>query len=479
MKSFKQFLNEETMPYAGTAKGIINIENSSVRDGLNSQLAGVTTGKFVTPYIALERVSKALANFHIFIPRHSFLEGDSGMLVWPINQFGIKFGQQNDGTFVQDGEVLKDTSKGIHPEGEDNKVVSEPNKNVEKPFSVIFEYRQSDCGMFNIFCEVITQEELDEILSDLEDEMNDDDDEEDLNEGTVDEACWEGYRKDGMKKMFGKMYPNCVKVDEEDQLDETSDEKKKEYAGKAIPSKAGADFEMGKNRNPFSPEYKKASNTSRKRDAGLRRLIRSTVKEEKFTNRVPSENPYGNLDAAKKEMNKPKPVPTRNTKDLDNRNRDAEDNTVVEGNKENKEKKKEALIKSSGKKNLRDVRAQMKDRVNRDFDPRALKVMEEENLDEVTPGFIRKEYLPKARPQLAKAKSALLASKSSQAQDKLMKFIKKRGRGVSRAENKLTKGVMSQFNQNIKDTFSPEKVAKLFAAQKASQKAEMKDKKEK
>jgi hypothetical protein len=60
-----------------------------------------------------------------------------------------------------------------------------------------------------------------------------------------------------------------------------------------------------------------------------------------------------------------------------------------------------------------------------------------------------------------------------------MKFIKKRGRGVSRAENKLTKGVMSQFNQNIKDTFSPEKVAKLFAAQKASQKAEMKDKKEK
>ena len=479
MKSFKQFLNEETMPYAGTAKGIVDIENSSVRDGLNSQLAGVTTGKFVTPYIALERVSKALANFHIFIPRHSFLEGDSGMFVWPINQFGIKFGQQNDGTFVQDGEVLKDTSKGIHPEGEDNKVVSEPNKNAEKPLSVIFEYRQSDCGMFNIFCEVITQEELDEILSDLEDEMNDDE-EEDLNEGTVDEACWEGYRKDGMKKMFGKMYPNCVKADEEHQLDETSAEKKKEYADKAISSKAGADFETGKNRNPFSPEYKKATNTSRKRDAGLRRLIRSTVKEEKFTNRVPSANPYGNLDAAKKEMNKPKPVPTRNTKDLDHMNRDDDDNTVVEGNKENKEKKKEALIKSSGKKNLRDVRAQMKDRVNRDFDPRALKVMEEEeNLEEVSSEFIRKKYLPKARPQLAQAKSALLSSKNLQTQDKLMKFIKKRGRGVSRAENKLTKGVMSQFNQNIKDTFSPEKVAKLFAAQKASQKAEMKDKKEK
>ena len=27
----------------------------------------------------------------------------------------------------------------------------------------------------------------------------------------VDEACWKGYEKKGMKKMFGKMYPNCVK----------------------------------------------------------------------------------------------------------------------------------------------------------------------------------------------------------------------------------------------------------------------------
>ena len=25
------------------------------------------------------------------------------------------------------------------------------------------------------------------------------------------EKCWKGYEKKGMKKMFGKMYPNCVK----------------------------------------------------------------------------------------------------------------------------------------------------------------------------------------------------------------------------------------------------------------------------
>ncbi len=30
-------------------------------------------------------------------------------------------------------------------------------------------------------------------------------------EFVLDEACWPGYRKDGMKTMFGKRYPNCVK----------------------------------------------------------------------------------------------------------------------------------------------------------------------------------------------------------------------------------------------------------------------------
>jgi predicted RNA-binding Zn-ribbon protein involved in translation (DUF1610 family) len=28
---------------------------------------------------------------------------------------------------------------------------------------------------------------------------------------TLDEACWKGYHKEGMKTMFGKQYPNCVK----------------------------------------------------------------------------------------------------------------------------------------------------------------------------------------------------------------------------------------------------------------------------
>ena len=150
-------LNEETNPFAGTPEGLVGIEDSATRDYLNALLAGITAGHFLTPYIALERVSKVLANYQIFPPRTSFLEGDSGSAIWPVNQFGGKFGMNND------GEV------GYAPTSD---------------YSIYFEYRMSDAGMFVIYCEVVNQDELDEILADVEDEMNDDG-EDDINEATL------------------------------------------------------------------------------------------------------------------------------------------------------------------------------------------------------------------------------------------------------------------------------------------------------
>lgn len=32
------------------------------------------------------------------------------------------------------------------------------------------------------------------------------------NEGELTERCWKGYSQKGMKTMFGKRYPNCVKI---------------------------------------------------------------------------------------------------------------------------------------------------------------------------------------------------------------------------------------------------------------------------
>jgi hypothetical protein len=45
----------------------------------------------------------------------------------------------------------------------------------------------------------------------------------------LDEACWKGYHKEGNKKMFGKIYPNCVKnTNEEQELEEKWSQKYKD-----------------------------------------------------------------------------------------------------------------------------------------------------------------------------------------------------------------------------------------------------------
>ena len=41
-----------------------------------------------------------------------------------------------------------------------------------------------------------------------------------ISEDNLDEKCWKGYKKKGMKTMFGKRYPNCVKEEEVEQIDE-------------------------------------------------------------------------------------------------------------------------------------------------------------------------------------------------------------------------------------------------------------------
>jgi hypothetical protein len=145
MKTFKNYIKEENDLSFGTTSGISDVNDSGVRDSINNILTMTMARKYITPYIALERVKKALANFHIFLPKYSFLEGDSGMAVFDVNQFGDKMGMTDDGQFI---------------------------KEVSPTYHVYFEYQMSDCGMFEIFCEVVSKAELDEILADVEDEMN-------------------------------------------------------------------------------------------------------------------------------------------------------------------------------------------------------------------------------------------------------------------------------------------------------------------
>ena len=144
MKKFKEFLNEEMMPYAQTEKGFVGVDNGPVRDNINIHLASVTARPHATPYHAMEMIRKVLAPFSIFPPQTNFLDGDSGHEVFQINQFGDKMGMTNDGKVVV--------------------------KNFD-PYHVYFEYQMNDMGSFDIFCEIVTEDELEEIMSDIEDEM--------------------------------------------------------------------------------------------------------------------------------------------------------------------------------------------------------------------------------------------------------------------------------------------------------------------
>lgn len=153
-------LSEEVNPSFNVERGLVGVNVDAVRDNINILLAGVTNCSTVTPYIALERVRKVLAQFHIFLPKVSFLEGDHGVETFPIHQFGEMMGMRNDGEVVT---------------------------KIENPYHLFFEYQMSDRGMFDVFCEIVNDDELEELLSDVETEI-DDGDAEDEREAKLDEA---------------------------------------------------------------------------------------------------------------------------------------------------------------------------------------------------------------------------------------------------------------------------------------------------
>lgn len=179
MKTIKQILNEQNMPFDGTNNGSVDIRDEETRDHINTLLSRATHGKFLTPYIGLQCVSKTLANFHIFIPNQGMMEGDTGIIIEPVEQFGFKAGSTDQGQIVVKGEIGKDYTHGPHVEGEDNEIV-EKAETVDH--FIYFEYAAGDCGMFDIFCQIVDQDELDEILEDVEADDEEEDEEDELNE---------------------------------------------------------------------------------------------------------------------------------------------------------------------------------------------------------------------------------------------------------------------------------------------------------
>ena len=145
-------ISEEISRAANVESGKIDINDSAVRDNINSLIDGITCHGFITPYIALERVNKILASYHIYLPKYTFMEGDSGLATFPAHQFGEKVGMTNDGEVV-----TKATT----------------------PYTIYFEYQMNDYGTYDIFCSIVTDDELEELEDDVADELEDADEDDD------------------------------------------------------------------------------------------------------------------------------------------------------------------------------------------------------------------------------------------------------------------------------------------------------------
>lgn len=161
-------------------KSNIDIWNQEIRDEVNSKLAMVTCDNFLTPYIAYGRIQNLLAQYHIILPQPGFMEGESGIRIHDVNQFGMHFGMDNDGKVKQDGEFDKDETHGEHIEGEspedfdnaDDFQLASSNDidDQEKELHIYFEYSMNELGTFTIFCEILDNDELEDIKNDLSDD---------------------------------------------------------------------------------------------------------------------------------------------------------------------------------------------------------------------------------------------------------------------------------------------------------------------
>ena len=176
-------LYEEVNPFQYTGKGKMDVRDAAVRDNINTLLTGALMACTLTPYIALEKVRKVLAYFHISIPGTSFMEGDRGIKTFEVEQFGLKFGMKNDGQIVNFNSVDKDMTHGAHIDGEKFNYVTAPGtENTDEKFHIYFEYKMNDKGLFDVFSEIVTDDELEDLLDDAEEDINADKSEDDRDE---------------------------------------------------------------------------------------------------------------------------------------------------------------------------------------------------------------------------------------------------------------------------------------------------------
>lgn len=236
-------LYEEVNPFQFTGKGKMDVRDSSVRDNINTLLTGALMSCTLTPYIALEKVRKVLAYYHISIPGTTFMEGDRGIKTFDVEQFGLKFGLKNDGSVVNFSNIAKDLTHGPHSEGESFNSNTPPETNVsDEKFYIYFEYKMNEKGMFDVFSEIVSEVELQDLLNDAEEDINSDKTKDDRDEKlNVKEAVIPKIKK-LIRKATGKQAQELT-----DKLDKSLDDRQIQTLGHKVDMNNKSDSEKLRN----------------------------------------------------------------------------------------------------------------------------------------------------------------------------------------------------------------------------------------
>ena len=232
MKSFRDHLNEEVLPTVQVADGGLDIDKPAVRAAINAAIAGVVSQPAVTPYVVFNRLSKLLAQYHIVLPKR-FLEGDKGVEVFELKQFGHRMGMTDSGEFVNhvpSTHYLFLQYGIITPMGVTYakpivggmfrvtaRLVDKAELDRLMDMAEITMSEEAEC-MQAIYKANAPKEEMPDITSDKKKKGNEKavaDSEKGLEEeNDLKGACWKGYTAKGLKKKGNRMVPNCVPVEE-------------------------------------------------------------------------------------------------------------------------------------------------------------------------------------------------------------------------------------------------------------------------
>lgn len=146
MLNFKKYISEEVLPTAMVQNGNFDVRNEEVRANINNLLAQITSCSHVTPYCALTKISKTLAYFSVILPKRTYLEGNKGVEVYEMVQFGNKMGMNDQGEFINE---------------------------VPEKYFLFFQYGQI-MGRFTCTAKVVDRAELDRLMDVAEMTMKED-----------------------------------------------------------------------------------------------------------------------------------------------------------------------------------------------------------------------------------------------------------------------------------------------------------------